>query len=270
MRSSGRSVAAIVIGSALAGLCSLGLFAAWTQATADIASPDLDEAIRTGPETVPDFSAVPIEQPQAEVAAIRAPGPPAVVEYAQVSAAAVNRLSAPAFRQAETAIREYEPRLQFSSEWPERDRVRSEVSLDLGGRADRRAAGGLNALEGLRGRLKPSREMERHGRWILFASDDNQAVGINLIRSRNGEMRRMSWTADRVSAVGDMQAGVGWRKGAFQASIALVDREISIYGKSRDERFMAFTISIKPRGSVSHRRRDRMQPAAWAPRSNPH
>lgn len=272
MRGSGRSIAAMAFSAVLGGLCGAGLWSAWTTATADVVSLDPDEAIRTAPETTPDFSAVPIAETEAEVAAIRAPGPPVAVEYAQATAVAVNTIAAPAFRQAETVVRDYEPRIQFASDRRDNGSVRNEISFGLNrpDRARRAPPARRNgALASFRNRLDPPREVDRRGRWILFASDDQQAVGVNLLRSRAGEMRRMSWTADRVANVGDAQVGVGWRRGAFQAALSLVDREISIYGKSRDERFVAFTISIKPRGGSSDRRRDRMQPAPYAPRSNP-
>lgn len=270
VRRSGRSIAAIAAGAVLAVMGGAGMVTAWTAATADIVSDDLDEAIRTAPETTPDFSAVPVETAQAEVAAVRTLTPPAPIEYAQFSAAALDRAAAPAFRQAEAAIREYEPRFQFSGAPRPEGGVRSEVTLALGDQSRVRrpaAPAAPNMLSGLRNRLEPSREVERNGRWLLFASDDQQAVGLNLLRGRSGEMARMSWTTDRVAAVGDMQAGIGWRKGAFQASLAFVDREISIYGKSRDEQFVAFTISIKPRNAATGERRDQMQPRPYAPRS---
>lgn len=267
MRRSGRSIAAIAAGSVLAVMGGAGIVAAWTVATADIVSDDLDEAIRTAPETIPDFSAVPVETAQAEVAAVRTLTPPVAVEYAQFSAAAIDRAATPAFRQAEAAIRDYEPRLRFSGAPRPEGGVRSEVTLALGDTARVRRRAAPTMLSGLRNRLEPSREVQRNGRWLLFASDDQQSVGLNLLRGRSGEMARMSWTTDKVAAVGDMQAGIGWRKGAFQASLAFVDREISIYGKSRDEQFVAFTISIKPRDSATGERRDRMQPRPYAPRS---
>ncbi len=256
----------------LGGLCGAGLWSAWTTATADIVSLDPDEAIRTAPETTPDFSAVPIAETEAEVAAIRAPGPPVAVEYAQASAVAVNTITAPAFRQAQAVVRDYEPRVQFASDRGDNGSMRNEISSGLNrpARARRAPPGrGNDSLASFRNLLQPGRDVDRRGRWILFASDEQQAVGVNLLRSRAGEARRMSWTADRVANVGDAQVGVGWRRGAFQAALSLVDREISIYGKSRDERFVAFTISIKPRAGTSSRQRDRMQPAPYAPRSNP-
>lgn len=262
----------MTLSAVLGGLCGAGLWSAWTTATADIVSLDADETIRTAPETTPDFSDVPIAETEAEVAAIRAPGPPVAVEYAQASAVAVNTITAPAFRQAEAVVRDYEPRVQFASDRRDNGAVRNEISFGLN-RPDRaRRAPPVrrnDSLAAVRNLLEPGREVDRRGRWILFASDEQQAVGVNLLRSRAGEARRMSWTADRVANVGDAQVGVGWRRGAFQAALSLVDREISIYGKSRDERFLAFTISIKPRAGASSRQRDRMQPAPYAPRSNP-
>jgi hypothetical protein len=271
MRRSGRSIATLAAGAVLGGLCGAGLFMAWTSATADAVPDDPDAAIRTAPETTPDFSAVPIEIETAQVTALVAPRPPAAIEYARASTAAVSALAQPALREAGEAVRNYESRIQFASARHDNGAVRSEVSLDLSRalKARRPKPSGSNRLADLRDRLEPTRDVERRGRWLLFASDDQQSVGLNLLRSRGGEMRRMSWTADRVAAVGDAQVGVGWRRGAFQASLSLVDREISIYGKSRDERFLAFTISIKPRHGSSDRRRDRMQPDAYAPRSRP-
>lgn len=272
MRRSGRSIAAIVAGAFLGGLGGAVLVAAWTQATADAVPSDPDEAIRTAPETIPDFSSVPIEDTQAEVAALRAETPPVAVEYAQLTANTVDRMTAPALRQAETAIRDYEPRIQFDTRNRDTGTRYSEVSFGLN-RPDRvraRAAPqSANSLANLGARFQPTREVERQGRWVLFASDDQQAVGINLLRGRSGEMARLSLTTDRVATVGDMQAGVGWRRGSFQASLAFVDREISIYGKSRSEQFMAFTVSIRPRTGSASRQRDRMQPEPYAPRANP-
>ncbi|MBX7248943.1 MAG: DUF2219 family protein [Caulobacteraceae bacterium] len=273
MRRSGKGIAALAASAVLGGLCGASLFMAWTSATADAIPDDLDEAIRTAPETNPDFSAVPIQPEAAQTVAIAAPRPPAAIEYAQASSVAVNAFAQASFRQAGQTMREYEPRVQFASTRGDNGSVRNEISLGLtkSARARRPAApAGSNGLNQLRNSLEPSRDIERRGRWILFASDDQQAVGLNLLRSRDGELRRMSWTTDRVATVGDAQVGVGWRRGAFQASLALVDREISIYGKSRDERFLAFTISIKPRNAAADRRRDRMQPEAYAPRANPH
>src|SRR4051812_25965733 len=125
MRGSGRSIAALTASAVLGGLCGASLFMAWTSATADIASDNPDEAIRTAPETIPDFSAVPVAETRAEVAAIRAPGPPVAVEYAQASAAAVNSLAAPAFRQVQGAMRDYEPRFQFASDQTDTGRIRN-------------------------------------------------------------------------------------------------------------------------------------------------
>ena len=49
----------------------------------------------------------------------------------------------------------------------------------------------------------------------------------------------------------------------------LVAQALHAASTRRDERFVAFTISIKPRAGASSRQRDRMQPAPYAPRSNP-
>ena len=273
-----RSIAAVALGAVLAGIGGAALFSVCSSAIADIA--DADEPMRTAPETLPDFAATPIETPRAEVEAVRADTPPLPVEYAVAAAAALDRASAPALRQLEQVEWPSEPRLSLSGERRPEGAERTELALALGERkppargfapAERRSA--------LGDRLSLSREEERRGRWLLFASDEKQAVGLNLLRGREGEMRRVSWSADKVAAIGDLTAGVGWRKGAFQASLAFVDREISIYGRSRDQQFVAFTLSIKPRVRGSSRREQEPErvvgtprpadPSAYPPRARP-
>ncbi|HEX4183046.1 MAG TPA: lipid A-modifier LpxR family protein, partial [Caulobacteraceae bacterium] len=56
------------------------------------------------------------------------------------------------------------------------------------------------------------------GRWFLFAAASGQAVGWNMTGGVAGAPRN-SWSMESTSAlISDAQAGVGWRKGAMQAS----------------------------------------------------
>ncbi len=261
-------------GAVLAGLGGAGLFAAWSQAVANAELAGMDEAIRTAPETIPDFSAVQSADEQALIDAVRAPTPPVAIEYAQIAALAARETVTPALKQAEDFVVRNEPQIDFvSRRQPEGRGIRNEVVVALGPepaiRRPKPVASGR--LQSLRERIETPRELERKGRWVLFASDEQNTLGLNLLRGRSGELRRMSWSSDNIAAVGDMQAGIGWRKGAFQASLALVDREVSIYGKSRDERFMAFTISIKPRGARTSRVRDPnvVMPSYYPPKAKP-
>ena len=93
------------------------------------------------------------------------------------------------------------------------------------------------------------------GRWYLFAAASGRAVGLNMLRDSQGDFRRANWSTDPASAlIGDAQAGVGWRKGAMQASFGYLHREIkpsssaSLKGMdNRDDDMVAFSLSFKPR-----------------------
>lgn len=92
------------------------------------------------------------------------------------------------------------------------------------------------------------------GRWYLFAAASGQAVGLNMSPSSSG-LPRNSWSTESTSAmISDAQAGVGWRKGAMQASFGYVHREIK--GQTVDltsgapnkisDSMVAFSLSIHP------------------------
>jgi hypothetical protein len=66
------------------------------------------------------------------------------------------------------------------------------------------------------------------GRWFLFAEGSGELVGMHLSRG-GGLMPRANLTVDdgaQPTVVSDSQAGIGWRKGALQASFGYVHREI--------------------------------------------
>lgn len=91
------------------------------------------------------------------------------------------------------------------------------------------------------------------GRWYLFAATSGRSVGLNMLRDEDG-LRQAGWSTDATSAlVSDAQAGVGWRRGPLQASIAYLHREIepqhnAIRGlENKDDDLIAFSISFKPR-----------------------
>jgi hypothetical protein len=92
------------------------------------------------------------------------------------------------------------------------------------------------------------------GRWYLFAAASGQAVGLNMTPGAPG-LPRNSWSSESTSAlISDAQAGVGWRKGAMQASFGYVHREIK--SQSVDltsgnpakisDSMVAFSLSIHP------------------------
>lgn len=93
------------------------------------------------------------------------------------------------------------------------------------------------------------------GRWYLFAAADGRAVGMNVLRDRDGDWSRGGWSSDAASSlVSEAQVGVGWRRGAVQASFGYMHREIKVSGvhhaetTKMDDGAVAFSLSIKPEG----------------------
>lgn len=92
-------------------------------------------------------------------------------------------------------------------------------------------------------------------RIYAFAAVKGDAAGM-VIRDRGAKGFRAPegrWAVEKIANIGDVQLGVGWRKGAVQASLALVDREIKIEGREKHEGFLAFTVSVKPRKAKTAR-----------------
>jgi len=91
------------------------------------------------------------------------------------------------------------------------------------------------------------------GRWYLFAAASGRAVGLTMSHDpQNGDMRRSGWSMDPSAAlVGDSQAGLGWRKGAMQASVGYLHREVKNEfgvrgaGMGGDSR-VALSLTIRP------------------------
>lgn len=90
------------------------------------------------------------------------------------------------------------------------------------------------------------------GRWYLFAAASGRAVGLNVQRT-NGDWSNRGLSTDTSSAlINDIQAGIGWRKGSVQASVAWMRRKVkaaqTLMGwDHRDDSMVAVTVSIKPR-----------------------
>lgn len=90
------------------------------------------------------------------------------------------------------------------------------------------------------------------GRWYLFAAASGRSVGLNMTRTEGG-WGQSGWSTDKTSKlVGDGQLGVGFRKGAMQASFGYVYREIKVQngplGADTDvsDSMAAFSLSIRP------------------------
>jgi hypothetical protein len=91
------------------------------------------------------------------------------------------------------------------------------------------------------------------GRWYLFVAGGSRSVGLNMLRGADGGFQRAGWSTDSTSAlVCDAQAGVGWRRGAMQASFGYMHREVKPHEavpgfEKRDDSLVAVSFSFKPR-----------------------
>ena len=91
------------------------------------------------------------------------------------------------------------------------------------------------------------------GRWYMFVAGGSRTVGLNMLRGADGGLQRAGWSTDSTSAlVSDAQAGVGWRRGAMQASVGYMHREVkpheAVAGfEKRDDNLVAISFSFKPR-----------------------
>jgi len=90
------------------------------------------------------------------------------------------------------------------------------------------------------------------GRWYVFAAASGRAVGLNMLRGQDGDWSRAGVSSDVTSKlIGDAQAGVAWRKGAMQASLGYIHREIrakdQIMGMgTQQDSVVALSFSLRP------------------------
>ena len=114
-------------------------------------------------------------------------------------------------------------------------------------RLRRKAEGWANSLG-----VRDGGRFGDEGRWYLFAAASGRAVGLNVQRT-HGDWGARGLSMDTSSAlINDIQAGVGWRKGSVQASLAWMRRKVkaahTLMGwDHRDDSMVAVTLSIKPR-----------------------
>lgn len=127
---------------------------------------------------------------------------------------------------------------------------------DVGGGAQAGATVSLDdrvasRLKGLG--VRDGAEFGDRGRWYLYAATSGRSVGLNMLRGPEGGLSRAGWSTDATSAlVSDAQAGVGWRRGALQASVGYLHREIKprngLMGmETKDDDLVAVSFSFKPR-----------------------
>ena len=100
--------------------------------------------------------------------------------------------------------------------------------------------------------VRDGRAFGDRGRWYVFAAASGQAVGLNMLRSEDGDWSRAGFTSDNSSKlIGDGQAGVAWRRGPMQASFGYVHRKIrakdQIMGMAtQKDEMVALSFSLKP------------------------
>jgi len=100
--------------------------------------------------------------------------------------------------------------------------------------------------------VQDGRQFGQRGRWYMFAAASGQAVGLNMLRSGDGDWSGAGVSSDTSSKlVGDGQAGVAWRKGPMQASFGYVHRKIKakdhIMGMAtQKDEMLAFSFSLRP------------------------
>ena len=103
----------------------------------------------------------------------------------------------------------------------------------------------LRLGRGLVRRDQPSREP----RWYIFAASEDEALTWGpSARNDFGGSRSSFSMQDRVE-IGDMQAGITYERDGWQASLAYVQREISVTSGSRtyshDEDFAGVTLTMR-------------------------
>jgi hypothetical protein len=112
----------------------------------------------------------------------------------------------------------------------------------------------MSGLNGLGMHTVSSAALRDRGRWYLFAAASGRAVGWNMGRDAQGNLRRIGWSAEGASElISDAQAGVAWRKGSTEASFGYVHRDIQgdfngvpgNPGRMHDS-MVAFSFSIRP------------------------
>jgi hypothetical protein len=90
------------------------------------------------------------------------------------------------------------------------------------------------------------------GRWYAFVGGSGKSLGFNMRRDPDGPLRSYGLSVDPAAAVGDIQAGIGFRKGDVQTSVGYVHRTFkpayamqNIDFDNKDE-MVGVSFSLKP------------------------
>lgn len=258
-----RAIAIGLSGGLLAGAVLIAAVV-FNHAQAGVGEPGADEVIRTAPETLADLSAQGAASPpalKAEVVATPTVSSPLPIEAAETSARVMREWAAPRMAEVSQVAARYEPKLELKSARAPDGVTRTQMTVALGPSGPEQIAQGVADKVGFHRNSRTT--FGNRGRWYLFAATSNDAVGLNMLQGQRGELHRAGFTTERVAAIGDRQAGLAWRKGQLQASVAYVERELSTWGASVQQRFVALTLSIKGWGRPQTNTPQRA--SRWAP-----
>ena len=125
--------------------------------------------------------------------------------------------------------------------------VTPHAGLDHSGAGDSRNAGALVQF----GRGFGDPEGGRPSRWFLFASADQETLGMNFLRNEE-PWKRVGLGHDPGAVISDTRAGMAWRDGPLEASVGYLYREIKprdwdmLDAQSNHESLVAFRLSFHP------------------------
>jgi hypothetical protein len=103
--------------------------------------------------------------------------------------------------------------------------------------------------------VRDGAELGEAGRWYLFVGGSGKSLGLNMRRDPDGPLRSYGFSVDPAAAVGDVQAGIGWRRGEVQTSVGYVHRTFkpayamqNIDFDNKDEMIgVSFSLKSRPR-----------------------
>lgn len=238
-------VSSVVVLAAAVAVMTVKVNQAMAQTTPDDENrPSSTEAIAQTPDAAPQNLTAEERDRRllAEAVKPRSQGPE--IRWSDAGDA-VSNWASPTLGSAERFATRYEPRFNFSVV-QHNGESQAQIQVALG---DTERPAPVKPQQVRLGAARaPVAIAKPKGHWYLFAAGGSNAVGMNLLRDTSGELKRAGWTFEHVAAIGTGQAGIGWRKGPLQASLGLVERQLSSYGQTVHQQFLAFTISITPQG----------------------
>ncbi len=245
MRSS-KSIATVLGALGAAGIGATALIYAVTGAFADASGADPDQAIVTNrlelampPQTRMEAVERKAEDEASLASAVHPK--PTPIQWAEGASGQTAAWAQPRLNGVADFAGKYEPRFDLHLvRKGDTDQAQLEVSFA------RKAVAPTPIVTRLGLAAAAPPRVRDKGHWFVFAAGGSNAVGLNLLNDPQGQLRRAGWSSEHVAAVGSGQLGIGWRKGPLQASFGAVERELSAYGRTVNEKFLAFTLSFTP------------------------